>query len=630
MKLGRNDPCSCGSGKKYKNCCLGKAGVPHPNASAPSMANLNQLDSLFFSGRYAELENYAGLLLKPHPNSGVVWKLLGLSLQMQGKDALSAMQRAAELLPRDAEAHGNLAALLRDRGQLELSLASGLHAIKIKPDFAEAHNNLGVALQHLGQFDDAVASYRRALQLKPDFAEAHNNLGSTLKDLGQLDDALASYRRAIQLKSNFTEALSNLLFILNYTDNLVPSYYLEQARQYGQMVTGKVGHRFSDWPVEPQTKRLRVGMVSGDFRKHSVGYFLEGLLAHIDPARIELIAYPTHHEKDELTARIRPYFSAWKPLLGLNDEVAARLIHADGVHVLIDLSGHTFHNRLPVFAWKPAPVQVSWLGFPATTGVAEMDYVLGDPHALPPELENHFSEAVWRLPESYLCLTAPSSSIDVVPLPALAAGYVAFGSFNNLSKMTDAVVAVWARILRSVPNSRLLLKTKQLRDPVVCENTRQRFSACGIAPDRLILNGTLASRADHLAAYNKVDIALDTFPYPGVTTSAEALWMGVPVLSLRGDRFMSRTAESIAHNAGLPDWVAADEDDYVAKAVALAGDLTKLAALRAGLRQQVLASPLFDAPRFARDFEDALWGMWQARNQSNPPTPAGQLSAARN
>ena len=297
--------------------------------------------------------------------------------------------------------------------------------------------------------------------------------------------------------------------------------------------------------------------------------------------------------------------------MNLGDEVAARLIHADGVHVLIDLSGHTTYNRLPVFAWKPAPVQVTWLGLPATTGVAEIDYVLGDPHALPAAYDGHFSETAWRLPESYLCLTPPASNVEVAPLPARSTGQVTFGSFNNLTKMNDAVVAVWARILDAVPGSRLLLKTKQLAEPAVCDRTLQRFAAQGIAPDRLLLSKIQASRDEHLASYNSVDIALDTFPYPGVTTSAEALWMGVPVLSMRGDRFMSGTATSIAHNAGLPDWVAADEDDYVAKAVAFASDLESLARLRAGLRPQVLASPLFDAPRFARNFEDALWGMWQ-------------------
>ena len=696
----------------------------------PPLADVNALLALYNNRRYAEAESHTRALLKQYPEFGFGWKLLGGTLQMQGKDALPAFQKAVDLMPDDAEAHYNLGVVLKSAGRLDEAAASYRRAIEIKPDYAEAHsnlgntlkdlgqhneaiasyrralkirpdssdahNNLGTALKDLGQLDDAIASYRKAVELKPDFAlayynvgnvqkelgqhnaavssyhraieikpdfagahnnlgstlqtlrkfdaavdsyrhaleikpdyaEAHNNLGNVLRDLGQHDEALASYRRALEFKPDFSMVRTNLLFALNHTAH-TPEYCLEEARKYGQMVDKKVTSRFSTWQCVDQPERLRVGLVSGDLRKHSVGHFLEGLLAHIDPARIELIAYPTQVKEDELTARIRPYFSAWKPLIGKSDEDAARLIHADGVHVLFDLSGHTDHNRLPVFAWKPAPVQVTWLGLPATTGVAEMDYVLGDLHAIPIEFDNHFSEAVWRMPESCLCLTVPASPVNVAPLPALAAGQVTFGSFNNLTKMNDTVVAVWARILKSVPNSRLLLKTRQLSDPAVCEQTRQRFASCGIAPDRLLLGGTLASRDDHLAMYNKVDIALDTFPYPGVTTSAEALWMGVPVLSLRGDRFLSRTAGSIAHNAGLPDWIAADEDDYVGRAVAFTSNLGRLATLRAGLRQQVLASPLFDARRFARNFEAALWGMWQARIQNNLPNRPDLLNTSR-
>jgi Predicted O-linked N-acetylglucosamine transferase, SPINDLY family len=555
-------------------------------------------------------------LAEAHYNLGNALNKLG---QLEG--AVASYHRALEIKPDYAEVHTSIGIILQDLGKIEGAVASYHRALEIKPDYAEARYDLGNALKDLGQLDNAVASYRQALEIKPDLVEALNNLGLALQELGQLDNAMASYRRALEIDPGFIEALDNLLLALNYTASHAPSYYLEQARQFGRIAAEKVGARFAAWQCVARPERLRVGLVSGDLRKHSVGHFLGGLLAHIDPARIELIAYPTQPKEDELTARIRPYFSAWKPLFGKSDEAAARSIHADGVHVLLDLSGHTADNRLPVFAWKPAPVQVTWLGLPATSGVAEMDYVLGDPHAIPAEYENHFSEAVWRMPESCLCLTVPASPVNVAPLPALSAGYVTFGSFNNLTKMNDAVVAVWARILKSVPNSRLLLKTRQLSDQIVCEQTRQRFAACGIAPERLLLGGTLASAEDHLAAYNKVDIALDTFPYPGVTTSVEALWMGVPVLSLRGDRFLSRTAGSIAHNAGLPDWVAADEDDYVAKAVAFTANLERLVALRAGLRQQVLASPLFDAPRFARNFEDALWGMWQ-RYQAQQEKPA--------
>jgi protein O-GlcNAc transferase len=513
--------------------------------------------------------------------------------------------------------------ILQNQELFEPAISHYRRALEIKPDYAEAYFDLGNTLKDMGQLDKAVANYQLALNIQPRLVEAHNNLGLAMQQFGQLEEAIASYYRALEVLPDFIDTIDNLLLALNYTATHTPFHYLEQARQFGRVASAKVGERYSAWRCDPHPERLRIGLVSGDLCAHSVGHFLEGLLAHIDPARIELVAYPTYHLQDELTARIRPYFTAWQPITGLNDEAAARLIHADGIHLLIDLSGHTAHNRLPVFAWKPAPVQLTWLGLPATTGLAEMDYVLGDPHAIPAEHESHFSEAVWRMPDSCLCLTVPASPVNVAPLPALSTGYVTFGSFNNLTKMNDAVVAVWARILKSVPNSRLLLKTAQLGEASICTRTLRRFAACGIAPDQLKLSRTLASRDDHLAAYNKVDIALDTFPYPGVTTSVEALWMGVPVLSMLGDRFISRTAGSIAHNAGLPDWVAADEDDYVAKAVAFASDLERLAVLRAGLRQQVLASPLFDAPRFARHFEDALWGMWQ-RHQTKPADSPGR------
>lgn len=592
-------------------------------------ACLNMGNALLGNGQYDEAVKIYHRALEIQPDYAEVHCGLGVALKELGQvdHAIANFRHALEINPDLIEARSNLGHVLGDlyntgntllnSGKPDAAAASFRLALKIEPNLAEAHFNLGKALEDLGQLDNAVASYREALKIKPDFLEAHNNLGLKLQELGQLKGAMASYRRALEIEPNFIDAFDNLLFALNYTASHSPSYYLEQARLFGQVVARKVTSRFSAWQCVARPERLRVGMVSGDLREHSVGYFLEGLLTHIDQTRIELIAYPTQPKEDELTARIRPYFSEWKPLTSKGDEAAARLIHADGVHILIDLSGYTDHNRLPVFAWKPAPVQVSWLGLPSTTGITEMDYVLGDPHAIPTGNESHFSEAVWRMPESCLCLGIPASSVKVAPLPVLSAGHVTFGSFNNLTKINDAVVQVWARILLSVPNSRLLLKTKQLNDPIVRLKTHQRFAACGITPDRLFLSGILPSRDAHLATYNKVDIALDTFPFPGVTTSVEALWMGVPVLSMRGDRFISLTAASIAHNAGLQDWVAADEDDYVAKAVAFTSNFEHLAALRADLRQQVLASPLFDAPRFARNFEDALWEMWQMRTQGN-------------
>jgi protein O-GlcNAc transferase len=310
-----------------------------------------------------------------------------------------------------------------------------------------------------------------------------------------------------------------------------------------------------------------------------------------------------------LTSRIKPYFESWRPIHALTDEAAAQMIHEAGVQVLLDLSGHTGNNRLPVFAWRPAPVQATWLGYFATTGVAEIDYIIGDPQVAPPDEARHFTESVWPLPEIYYCFTPPDIAVNVSRLPALSSGGVTFGCFNNLNKVNDGVVAVWARVLDAVPGSRLLLKAHQLRDPAVCIVIRERFAVHGIVGERLELEPS-SPRVDYLRAYDRIDVALDPFPYPGGTTSCEALWMGVPVLTRRGDRFLSHAGETIVHNAGLPDWIAADENDYVAKAACFASDLRQLADMRAVLRDRVLASPVFDAARFARHFETAAWGMW--------------------
>jgi len=262
-----------------------------------------------------------------------------------------------------------------------------------------------------------------------------------------------------------------------------------------------------------------------------------------------------------------------------------------------------------MFAWKPAPVQVSWLGYFATTGVPGMDYLIADPWSLPESEEAYFTEKIWRLPETRLCFTAPDVNVDVSALPALSKGYITFGCFNNLTKINGDVIALWARVLVAVPSSRLFLKTKQLMDASVKQDIIERFASRGIGVDRLILEG-FDPRAAYLAAYNQVDIALDPFPFPGGATTAESLWMGVPVLTLSGERFLSRQGIGLLMNAGLPEWIAKDVDDYVARAVGHAGDLQYLAKLREGLRQRVLASPLFDAPRFAQYFEEALRGMW--------------------
>jgi predicted O-linked N-acetylglucosamine transferase (SPINDLY family) len=357
-------------------------------------------------------------------------------------------------------------------------------------------------------------------------------------------------------------------------------------------------------------------MVSGDMNNHPVGHFLEGLLAQLDHTRIELIAYPASFKADRLTARIKPLFAAWKPLLGLSDEAAARLIHADGVHILLDLSGHTNYNRLPVFAWKPAPIQASWLGYFATTGMAEIDYLLADEVGVPEAQRKNFSETVWYLPDTRLCFTPPEFDLPVTSLPALTNANITFGCFQKLPKVGDEVLSAWGKILAALPGAQLRMQCKQLGDATVAAQFAERLQQHGIGPARVMLHGS-APRNTYLASHAEVDVILDTFPYPGGTTTCEALWMGVPTLTLAGDTLLARQGASLLAAAGLGDWVAASMADYIDKAVTLTSDLPKLAALRAGLREQVRVSPLFDAKRFARNLETALWGMWQARTQGN-------------
>lgn len=641
MKLGRNDPCSCGSGKKYKNCCQGKFEPLPPNSSSSSV-NLASLDTLFFARQYAALENSANALLKSHPDVGGAWKLLGLSLQMQGKDALPAMQKAAELMPADAEIHANLAALLRSRGQLEAAITSGQRALKIKPNFPEAHNNQGVALKEQGQFEAALLHYRKAVELKPDFAEAHNNLGIALQELGQLDNAIASYRRALKIKPDFVDAHNNLgnallanmqieeaiasyrratglkpdyfmaqgnlLSCLNYTRHSA-DYRLEEAQKYGRMVANKVASKFSTWQCATEPKRLRVGIVSGSLRNNPTGFFLESIVAQLDPSRIELIAYPSNLKADELTERIRPYFSEWKPIADKSDEAAAQLIYADGVHILIDLAGHSAHNRLSLFAWKPAPVQVSWLDSFATTGVAEMDYFLADEVGVPEAHRSHFSETVRYLPDTRLCFTAPNVDLSVAPLPSLKNGHITFACFQILSKLNDEVLSAYRKILDLLPSSKIRFQCAPLGDVNVAAQFAKRLQQHGIDTARITLHGS-APREEYLTSYGEVDVILDTFPFPGGTTTCEAIWMGVPTITIAGDTLLSRQGASLLTAAGLKDWIAADVDQYVSKALRYTENLAGLAALRAGLRQQALDSPLFDAQRFARNLEAVLWEIW--------------------
>jgi predicted O-linked N-acetylglucosamine transferase (SPINDLY family) len=539
----------------------------------------------------------------------------------QSAEAETEVRRALQIQPSLVQAHSNLGNILQDSGHLIEAENCYRHALQLNPNIAEIHSNLGIVLQELGLLTDAENCHRSALQIDPNLASAHNNLGNTLQAQNRLSEAGASYRSALSLNPDNTMAHSNLLLLLNYDPLVTPEQSFAEALHYGQSVIRGVKHRYTSWSCDPQPAKLRIGFISGDFNNHPVGYFLESLISQLNLASFELIAYPTTHRSDELTARIKPYFYAWHPLLGLSDETAAKLIHDDDIHILIDLAGHTRHNRLPILAWKPAPVQVSWLGYFATTGMAEMDYLIADAWTLPESETSYFTESIWRLPETRLCFAPPNIDLTVAPLPALSNAHITFGCFNNLTKMNDDVVALWAQILTALPDSKLFLKTKQLNDPAQRQLTLDRYAQHGIPEQRLILEGQ-DDRATYLRAYDRVDIALDPFPYPGGTTTVEGLWMGVPALTLAGTSFLSRQGVGILMNAGLAEWVATNEDEYVTQAISHARDLQRLATFRNGLRQQALTSPIMNSQRFAQSFEVVFNEMWDRSNQTMPTAPA--------
>jgi protein O-GlcNAc transferase len=597
-------------------------------------------------GKFDEAVTSYQNALAINPDDAEGHYILGMTLQELGKldEAVASYENALSMNPNFAEGHNNLGVALRSLGNLDEAIASFRTALAIKADYAEAHYNLGNTFEELDQLGDAVASFHKALAIKPDYVEAHtnlgaalfdqgklvraveryhqalaiapdyaaahSNLGNALKGLGRLEEAAACYRKALAIKPGYAEARSNLVFTLGYDPEVSGADILQEAKQW-QVQCGFTGEIPEHQNAPDPERQLRVGLVSGDLRHHSVSYFLKDVLSKLDARKLELFAYATFAKEDEMTARLKSIVPHWRQVSGRSDQQLTDDIRADGIDILIDLSGHTGHNRLAVFSRKPAPVQVTWMGYGGTTGVDAMDYILCDPQVLPPAEEAHYTEQPWRLPEVWMCFSPPDLEIDAGPPPAVAGGSITFGSFNNLTKVSSHTVTCWARVLEAVPGSRLVLKALQLGDATVQDAIVARFAAAGIDRQRLTFHGRFADPADHLRAYRKIDIALDPFPYSGGTTTAEALWMGTPVLTLKGERYVAHMGESLVHNAGLDAWIAETPDDYVAKAKAFAADLPALAALRGSLRGQLLASPVCDAPRFASNLEDAFRGMWR-------------------
>lgn len=563
------------------------------------------------SGRFEEALIPIEESIKLSPQNAESYNMLGIALKELGKykEAKVNLEKAVTLKPNFSEAYNNLGIALKSLGEIDEAIKNYRLATKLNKNFPSAYNNMGVALKELGRSKEAEESYKQAINLKPNFFGVYNNLGGVLRIQGKINEAEETYRQAIKLKPDYFIAYSNLLFLLSGF-KYKSSYYLKTAKEYDKEIKKSVTSKFTKWLCKKDSKKLRIGFVSGDFNNHPVGYFLENILKKLEQSEFELYAYPTNLKNDDLTSRIKPYFSAWKPIFGVSDKDAACQIYNDAINILIDLSGHTKHNRLPIFSWKPAPIQISWIGYWASTGLTEMDYVLGDPYVTPFKEASHFTEKIYQLPESYLCFTEPNINIDVQPLPALINNTITFGCFNKIERINDQVVSVWSKILNDVPNSKLFLKDKNLDEISMQNSFYKKFIDNGVNKEQLIFEGK-SPRAEYMAAYNRVDIALSPFPYNSVTTSIEGLWMGVPVICKRGDHFLSHISESIAHNTDLSNWIAHDDKEYVLKATKFSSNLNELAKLRKGLRKQVLSSSLFNSNRFIKHFENALKNIWE-------------------
>jgi protein O-GlcNAc transferase len=613
---------------------------------SPSQAQIDSVIASYSNGQINETLETLKVLIKNYPNEAILHYTFGCCYKDLGQleNAYTSYQRALQLEPNYAEAHHNLASVLRELNRLDIAVIHYKKALSIKQNFTEAYNNLGVTLHELGQFQSAIKNYEKALALNPSnaeilynlggslksigqlnlavdnfekalkinpgYVEAHNNLGLTLRELCELEASIKCFERAFEINPSFGGAYSNRLLTFNYSLKYNPAFCLREAEKFSRIIHRKVTCHFPYFKCKLTPTRLKIGLVSGDFNAHPVGFFLENVLLELTQYNLELIAYTTQPKFDFLSERIKPLFSEWKAIYGLTNEIAAKVIHDDGIHILFDLSGHTSHNRLPVFAFKPAPVQVSWLGYFATTGLVEMDYVIGDPYVTPVEVENQFSEKIFRLPRTRWCFSPPMVTIKTTALPALKNGYITFGCFNNLAKLNDQVIKLWIKVLHAIPNSRLLLKTKQFNSLSLQGMVTKKFTDLGIDSKRIILEGH-SLYGEYLTAYQKVDIALDSFPFTGGTTTIDGLWMGVPVITLQGNTLVSRQGVGILKNVGLTDWIAKNENEYLRKAIDFASNLDELSSLRLGLRKRILGSPLFDAKQFSIDFNNALWVMWQ-------------------
>ncbi len=540
-----------------------------------------------------------------HNNLGGVLMALG-----RMDDAIKCLQRAVELNSSLTESWRNLGDALLDRGRFDESVAAFERAHRLEPHRPDILNNLAHALYTTGRTAASIEHFRKAIEAHSQFAEAFTNLGNVLLETGDVAGAIEAHRSAATLKPDMLQARSNLLYAMHFDPSADARTVFQEHVATAQAHFEPLAAEIRSIAINRDSnRRIRVGYVSQDFRDHPVGRFMRPLLRAHDRAKFEVHVFSDVLIEDELTAAAKQNADAWHNIAGMRDADVAELVRRQRIDILVDLAGHTGVNRLLVFARKPAPVQVTYLGYPDTTGMAVMDYRITDDIADPPGVTEQFhTEQLVRLPNGFLCY-APDDLPDLAPPPSHSKGFIIFGSFNNLAKVSPAAAELWARILAANPIARLLIKAQALGEEATRDIVRARLIEQGIPADRLDVRGRTKSHREHLSAYGEVDIALDTFPYNGTTTTCEALAMGVPVVTLAGSMHAGRMGASLLARIGAAEWIAASPDDYVRIATELANDASKLIDRRTTLRDQLLRSPLGNARLITADLELAYLQM---------------------
>lgn len=578
-------------------------------------AHYNHGEVMHKLGRFSDaLTAYEQTIqLRPHHTGAHYSKGTALLSSGRSREAEGCFRRVLELNPHHTGAYNNLAVILVNTGKFEEALAACDRAIQLKPDYAHVHNSRGNALRKLHRLGEALSACERAIELKPDYAEAHYNRGNMLLAAGSIEEAESSYRRALELNPGDAKLHSNMLFVLAARANQSFDGMLAALRKW-DTVHGKAGRK-APLPMRMESgklnRRLRVGYVSPHLHSHVVSFFFEPLLAAHDRTHFEIFCYASFLESraDGVTQRLREITEHWHFVGDKSDAELAQLIHEDGIDILVDLTGHTANNRLKAFTYRPAPIQASYLGFFASTGLAAMDYWITDAVLHPQDTPELSSESIYRLPRCWVCYKPPELAPEVSICPN-DDDQVVFGSFSNLSKLTPEVIKTWCQLLQQLPGSRLLLMGKPLRDQKVGSLLTDKFANYGITQERLMLrNG--APYDQYYATYAEVDIVLDPFPRTGGTTTAEALWMGVPVVTLAGQRYVERISASKLTALGMEELIANSQEEYIEKALSLAHDPLRRATLRANLRKNMAQSSLCNGGDLTRVMESAYRFMWE-------------------